>query len=176
MRKFTWGKAEASMGESVSGFIQGLDVQDPDPIFNPSDGASGQDHKDLHKDFEPFPYRIFHGNIDARILNRVKDCPIAEQVPLSVALSTQKVEDLEIAFFRDNQYALEVCKITGDLISLLLGVNVARLFRSDMTLLQFVEAFTLVDTAPELERKHENHPDALGRIVRSLESWYRALL
>ena len=129
--------------------------------------SCSQDHKDLHRDFEAFPYRIFHGNIDARILTRVKDCRIAEQVPLSAALSAQKVEDLETAFFRDTPYALEVCKITGDLIALLLGVSVTRGFRSDMTLLQFVEYFTLVDNVPEQGRKLDNHPDALGRIVWS---------
>ena len=90
-----------------------------------------------------------------------------QQVSLSEALSVQKAEDLEISFFRDTSHALEVSKITGDLIALLLGVNVAHAFRSDMTLLEFVEVFTLVDKAPHQDRKCENHPDALMRIVLS---------
>ncbi|CAK9037285.1 OVARIAN TUMOR DOMAIN-containing deubiquitinating enzyme 10 (OTU domain-containing protein 10) (Deubiquitinating enzyme OTU10) [Durusdinium trenchii] len=72
---------------------------------------------------------------------------LVQQVSLSEALSVQKAEDLEISFFRDTSHALEVSKITGDLIALLLGVNVAHAFRSDMTLLEFVEVFTLVDKA-----------------------------
>jgi hypothetical protein len=47
---------------------------------------------------------------------------------------------LEVSFYRDASHASEVSKITGDLIALLLGVNVTHAFRSDMTLLEFVEA------------------------------------
>ena len=47
---------------------------------------------------------------------------------------------MEVSFYRDASHALEVSKITGDLIPLLLGVNVTPAFRSDMTLLEFVEA------------------------------------
>ena len=75
-----------------------------------------------------------------RILNRLKDCKFAQQVALCEALSVQKVEDLEVSFYRDASYALEVSKITGDIIALLLGVNVTHAFRSDMTLLEFVKA------------------------------------
>ena len=125
----------------------------------------GQDHKDLQQDIDAFPYRIFHGNVDARILHRLKDCRLAPQVRLSEALSVQKAEDLEASFYRDTSYALAVSKITGDLIALLLTVvkNVSGIFRSDMTLMEFVEVFTLVDNMP----KCQTHPDSLQQIVAS---------
>lgn len=100
----------------------------------------GQDHKDFHSDIEAFPYRIYHGNVDVRILHRLKDSRLAKQVSLCEALSVQKAEALEVSLYRDTSYALEVSKITGDLIALLLGVNVAHVFRADMTLQHFVEA------------------------------------
>ena len=124
-----------------------------------------QDHKDLHQDYDAFPYRIFHGIVDVRILNRLKGCRLAEQVALSEAIGVQKAEDLEISFFRDASHAVEVSKITGDLIALVLGVKSAHAFRSDMTLQEFVEVFTLVDKVPHQDRKCERHPDALMRIV-----------
>ena len=65
---------------------------------------------------------------------------LTPQKSLSEALSVQKAEDLEVSFYRDASHALEVSKITGDLIALLLGVKVTHAFRSDMTLLEFVEA------------------------------------
>ena len=105
-----------------------------------ADCPSDQDHKDFHCDIEVFPYRIYHGNVDVRILNRLKACKLAQQVSLSEALSVQKAEDMEVSFYRDASHALEVSKITGDLIPLLLGVNITPAFRSDMTLLEFVEA------------------------------------
>ena len=57
----------------------------------------------------------------------------------------------------------EVSKITGDLIALLLGVNATEVFRNDMTLLEFVEVFTLVDR--HVANGQQSHPDALMRIV-----------
>lgn len=54
-------------------------------------------------------------------------------------------------------------KITGDLIALLLGINATEVFRNDMTLLEFVEVFTLVDS--RVANGQQNHPDALMRIV-----------
>ncbi|CAK9037327.1 E3 ubiquitin-protein ligase rnf213-beta (Mysterin-B) (Mysterin-beta) (RING finger protein 213-B) (RING finger protein 213-beta) (RING-type E3 ubiquitin transferase rnf213-beta) [Durusdinium trenchii] len=66
------------------------------------------DHKDLHQDYDAFPYRIFHGIVDVRILNRLKGCRLAEQVALSEAIGVQKAEDLEISFFRDASHAVEV--------------------------------------------------------------------
>ena len=113
---------------------------------------SGQDHKDFHNDIEAFPYRIYHGNVDVRILHRLKDCRLAKQVSLCEALSVQKAEALEVSFYRDTSYAFEVSKITGDLIALLLGVSVAHVFRADMTLLHFVEArFPLVQVLCEIK-------------------------
>lgn len=95
-----------------------------------------QDHKDFNGDIEDFPYRIYHGNIDVTILKRVKDCKLAPQVSLNEA----KAHELEVSFYRDPSLALEVSKITGDLIALLLGINVSHAFHSDMTLLAFVKA------------------------------------
>ena len=100
-----------------------------------------------------------------RILQRLKSCRLVQQVSLSEALSVQKAEDLEISFFRDTSRASEVSKITGDLIALLLGIRLAQVFRSDMTLLEFVEVFTLVDPARNQHRTCEYHPDALMRIA-----------
>lgn len=132
--------------------------------------AHSQDHKDLHQDIDAFPYRIFHGNVDARILHCLKDCRLAPQVRLSEALSVQKAEDLEASFYRDTSYALAVSKITGDLIALLLTVNVKNvsgIFCSDMTLMEFVEVFTLVDNMPKCRSIGQTHPDSLQQIVAS---------
>lgn len=126
-----------------------------------------EDHKDLHQDIDAFPYRIFHGNVDARILHCLKDCRLAPQVRLSEALSVQKAEDLEASFYRDTSYALAVSKITGDLIALLLTVNVKNvsgIFCSDMTLMEFVEVFTLVDNMPKCRSIGQTHPDSLQQI------------
>ena len=78
-----------------------------------------------------------------RILIRLKDNELAPQISLREAVSVQGVEDLEASFYRDASHALEVSKITGDLIALLQGVNgvnVTHPFRSEMTLKEFVEA------------------------------------
>ena len=88
------------------------------------------------------------------------------------ALSMQKAEDLEVSLFRDMSRTSEVSKITGNLIALLQGIHVAQVFRSDMTLLEFVEVFTLVDSKQNHDRKCEYHPDALMRIA--LGSDFRA--
>ena len=127
--------------------------------------AARQDHKDLHHDIDTFPYRIHQRGIDARILSRLKDFRAAPQVHLSQALGAQKAEDLEASFFRDTGRAQEVSRITGDLISLLLGVNTSAgcgIFSSDMTLQEFVERLMLADVGG---RRCESHPDALTRIV-----------
>eukprot|EP00435_Cladocopium_sp_Y103_P061163 s32_g22.t2 len=127
--------------------------------------VSSQDPNDLGHDIEDFPYRIFHGNIDVRILTRLKDNELAQQVSLHEAVRS----NLEVSFYRDASHALEVSKITGDLIALLQGVNgvnVTHPFRREMTLREFVEVFTLVDrTAGPGFLRCESHPDALMRIA-----------
>ena len=126
-----------------------------------------QDHKELQADIEDFPYRIYHGNVNVRILNRVKvDCSrLAPQISLNNALSVQRAEELEASFFRDSAKALEVSKITGDLIALLLGArSMVGIIRGDMTLRQFVEVYTLAESSC-IDSKSESHPDALMRIA-----------
>ncbi|CAE7864415.1 unnamed protein product, partial [Symbiodinium necroappetens] len=126
-----------------------------------------QDHKELQADIEDFPYRIYHGNVTVRILNRVKvDCRrLAPQISLNNALSVQRAEELEASFFRDSAKALDVSKITGDLIALLLGArSLVGIIRGDMTLRQFVEVYTLAESSC-IDNKSESHPDALMRIV-----------
>ena len=55
---------------------------------------------------------------------------------------------MEASFFRDSAKALEVSKITGDLIALLLGArSMVGIIRGDMTLRQFVEVYTLAESS-----------------------------
>ncbi|CAJ1431948.1 unnamed protein product [Effrenium voratum] len=124
-----------------------------------------EDHKEFQSDIDPFPYNIFHGDVNVRILTRVKSCQVVPQMSLRKALSVQRAEQLETDLYRDTAHALEVSKITGDLITLLLGVRTTSIFRSDMTLLEFINLLLLVDQmAPKQVRQCESHPDALKRI------------
>eukprot|EP00439_Symbiodinium_sp_Y106_P067966 s2001_g11.t1 len=130
-----------------------------------------QDHKELQADIEDFPYRIYHGNVDVRILNRVKaDCRrLAPQVSLNNALGVHRAEELEAAFFRNSAKASEVSRITGDLIALLLGArHMDGIIRGDMTLRQFAEVFTIAESSFP-NKTSQSHPDALMRIANMQE-------
>ena len=121
----------------------------------------------MQADIEDFPYRIYHGNVDVRILNRVKaDCRrLAPQVSLNNALGVHRAEELEAAFFRNSAKASEVSRITGDLIALLLGArHMDGIIRGDMTLRQFAEVFTIAESSFP-NKTSQSHPDALMRIA-----------